>query len=78
MCWSSRKDRPQIRSGIGAADLPIPAKLKREGPARSRPFPMKGVTELPLRDDRRRRWTLTFAHLGVGGHTQESKHRSRC
>jgi hypothetical protein len=33
--------------------------------------------ELPLRHDRRRWWSLTFADLGIGGHTQESKHRSR-
>jgi hypothetical protein len=33
---------------------------------------------LPLRNDGRWRWRLAFAHLGIGGNAEESKHRGRC
>ncbi len=33
--------------------------------------------ELPLRHDRRRRWRLAFANLGIGSNAEESEHRGR-
>ena len=63
-----RNARPKKgRHELGAGSVPAPS---RDTSGRE--------NYLPLRNDGRWRWRLAFAHLGIGGNAEESKHRGRC